>query len=338
MRKVTILDVAKHAGVSTATVSHVINGTRFVSQETRERVKKSIQTLGYSPNEVARSLKTGRKNLIGCVVPDIANSFFSTIIEEAETVLGQRGYKLIVVNTKESQEREREHLFSLTSGIVDGLLIATTFEKAEQLSGLIPSGLPTVLIDRRLGSGQWDVVTLQDRAALYKGIETLLDENHRKIGYITGVMNLSTTTERLQTYRDVMKARGLEVNEDFIRYGDSVSEVAVEHAKYLLSKGCTALVVSNNVMAVHVMNYISGTIGGQNAIALLGYGDMNKDAFRRQMMHMIGQPAEKLGVEAGKRLLYRLSHPGSPTENLCFNSTFLKKQAYFHGAESITSV
>ena len=118
--KVTMRNVAKHAGVSTATVSHVINETRFVSEETREKVLKSIEALGYSPNEVARIFKTGRKNLIGCIVPDIANSFFATIIEAAEAVLGQEGYRLIVANTKEDPKREREHLTSLTSGIVDG--------------------------------------------------------------------------------------------------------------------------------------------------------------------------------------------------------------------------
>ena len=108
--RASMKDVAKHAEVSVATVSHVINNTRFVSEETRKKVMDSIEVLGYVPDPTARSFKTGRKNLIGIVVPDIANPVWAIIIEEAESVLARDGYKLLIVNTKETESREIENL------------------------------------------------------------------------------------------------------------------------------------------------------------------------------------------------------------------------------------
>ncbi len=324
--KVTMRDVAKHAGVSTATVSHVINETRFVSEETREKVLKSIEALGYSPNEVARIFKTGRKNLIGCIVPDIANSFFATIIEAAEAVLGQEGYRLIVANTKEDPKREREHLTSLTSGIVDGLIVATTLLQEKQLADLVPQSLPMVLIDRHFSSDRWDVATITDEEALSAGIEALLREGHRSIGYITGVPRLSTTKERLGTYLKVMARWEREVDPLLIRYGDSVSNRVVDHAEYLLGRGCTALIVSNNVMAANVLQSMYGEDIVKKRVSLLGYGDMEKDGHSRRMMNMIGQPVEALGREAGKLLLHRLKHPEAPQQTIRLKGVFLSKE------------
>ena len=106
--KVTISDVARLAGVSTATVSHTINGTRYVSGETKDRVYRAIAELGYTPDASARSFRTGKKKTIGFIVPDISNKFFGTIIESAENYLSTKGYHLIIANTKENVEREEK--------------------------------------------------------------------------------------------------------------------------------------------------------------------------------------------------------------------------------------
>lgn len=162
-------DVARHAGVSVATVSHVINNTRFVSPDTKARVLKSIQELDYSPDATARSFKTGRRNLIGFVVPDIANSFFATIIEESESVIARKGFRLIVVNTKETKQREADHLRALTSGVVDGLIVASTMENYLEFSQNISSSLPIVFIDRSLEGSLCDTIMIQNYNAVYRG-------------------------------------------------------------------------------------------------------------------------------------------------------------------------
>ena len=123
MAKARISDVARLAGVSTATVSHVINNTRFVSEATRKRVLQSIAELDYSPNEMARILKTGKKKLIGFIVPDISNEYFSALIEEVERTVASQSYKLIVTNTRENEQNELDSIRALTSGMVDLSLI-----------------------------------------------------------------------------------------------------------------------------------------------------------------------------------------------------------------------
>ena len=148
MSKVSIRDVAALAGVSTATVSHVINNTRYVKEETKRLVLKSIEELHYSPDATARSFKTGKRNLIAFIVPDISNPFFATMIEEVENVISKEGFKLLVINTKETKEREIDNLRILSSGIVDGFVLASTVENYSDISGIVPPSIPVVLGDR----------------------------------------------------------------------------------------------------------------------------------------------------------------------------------------------
>ncbi len=324
--KATIRDVANKAGVSTATVSHVINNTRFVSDAIKKKVLDSIAELGYSPNAVARIFKTGRKNLIGCVIPDISNSFFSTIINEAEEIVSNHGYRMIVVNTREQEIREVEHLQILSSGIVDGLILASTIADSRRLAELIPSTLPTVLFDRVLSNGYWDSVTISDYDAMYQGVEVLINDGHKKIGYITGLNRLSTTQERLRAYKDAMAAHALLLSKEQIQQGDSMSQSAVMHLEPLLAMGCTAIVVSNNVMADDALFYLSDKdlkIGQD--ISILGYDDSYKTTFNQRRMHMVSQPTNQLGKKVGEQIVERIKFPDAPVKNILLNSAFVKK-------------
>ena len=137
-----ISDVARAAGVSTATVSHTLNGTRTVSEHSRELVMKAIRELGYTPNAFARSFRTGKKNIIGFVVPDISNQFFARLIETVESSISAEGFHLIIANTQENKERELQHLRYLTSGVVDGILLASTMESYSEFSAGASGVLP----------------------------------------------------------------------------------------------------------------------------------------------------------------------------------------------------
>ncbi|MDQ7993859.1 MAG: LacI family DNA-binding transcriptional regulator, partial [Propionicimonas sp.] len=144
----SIRDVAKLAGVSVATVSHVINGTRFVSDTTRAKVMSAIGELQYSPNILARKFKTGSRDSVGFVVPDIANGYFATLIEQVEDVLQANEFRLIVSNTHEDVARELDSLRMLSSGVVDGLVIASTLDDYGQIEDALPPDFPVVLVDR----------------------------------------------------------------------------------------------------------------------------------------------------------------------------------------------
>ena len=160
--KVTISDVAKLAGVSTATVSHTINATRYVSSETKDKVYRAIQELGYTPDASARSFRTGKKKTIGFIVPDISNKFFGTMIESVENYLSAHGYHLIIANTKEDMDREETNLRLLSAGLVDGLLVASTMDDFQRLDQLIPAGFPVVLVDRTFEEKKYSSVCVSN--------------------------------------------------------------------------------------------------------------------------------------------------------------------------------
>lgn len=325
MAKVSIRDVARHAGVSTATVSHVINNTRFVKDETRLLVQKSIEELHYSPDATARSFKTGKKNLIAFIVPDISNAFFATLIEEVETVISREGFKLLVINTKETKTREADNLKLLSSGIVDGFILASTMESCSEISGLVPANIPVILVDRDLPGSPYDSVTVANYQSVYKSVEYLLQKGHSKIGFMTGLPRLSTTKERLEAYRDAMEKHQL-FSDDLVCAGTSMTALVAENLDKLLSRGCTALVISNNIMAIEAMMILNQR-GIRDTIELVGYKDSEQAQYGLQHMSLIHQPVVDLGRAAGKQLLERLAHPDLPVQKLLLHADFIPQES-----------
>lgn len=323
MSKVSIRDVARHAGVSIATVSHVINNTRFVKEETRSLVEKSIEELHYSPDATARSFKTGKRNLIAFIVPDISNAFFATLIEEVETVISKEGFKLLVINTKETQKREIDNLRLLSSGIVDGFILASTMEDYTEITGLVPKNIPVILVDRNLPGAPYDSVTVANYQAMYNGVEYLIRRGHKKIGFITGIPRISTTAERLDAYRDAMEKHHL-YSDSLVCVGTSMSTLVSENLDTLLARGCTALVISNNIMAIEAMMLLNKRgIRPHHDIDLIGYKDSEQAQYGLQHMSLIRQPVVELGRAAGTQLLDRLKHPDMPVQKILLQAEFL---------------
>lgn len=320
---VSIRDVAKHAGVSIATVSHVVNNTRFVKEETKNVVLKSIQELNYSPNAAARSFKTGKRNLIAFIVPDLSNPFFTTLIEEAETVIAKEEFHLLVVNTKETPERELTNLRFLSNGVVDGFLLASTLENFTEMKGLIPNHMPTVLVDRVPAGAPYDSVMVANYQAVYNSVLYLIQKGHTKIGYITGLPRITTTIERLDAYRDAMEANKLPC-EDLICFGTSMSALVAENLDILLAQGCSALIVSNNIMSIQTMMLLEqrGFRVPQD-VELVGYLDSNQPQYGTQHMSLIRQPVTDLGRAAGQRLLERLKNPEMPLRETLLHADFI---------------
>ena len=320
MAKVSIRDVATHAGVSIATVSNVINNTRFVKEETRNLVLKSIDELHYSPNAAARSFKTGKRNMIAFIVPDISNPFFATLIEEVENVISKEGLSLLVINTKETKNREIESLKRLSSGIVDGFLIASTLENYSEMNEIVPEGLPVVLVDRLLAGAPYDTITVANYQAVSSSVEYLIKRGHKKIGFITGIPRISTTAERLEAYRDTMEKYDL-LKDSLICTGTSMTSLVTENLDALLKQGCTALVISNNLMAIEALTFLSRR-KIRSEIELVGYKDSEQSQYGLQHMNLICQPVVELGRAAGRQLLERLKNPNMPVQKVLLQAEF----------------
>ena len=254
--KVTISDVAKLAGVSTATVSHTINNTRYVSNETKEKVYRAIAELGYTPDASARSFRTGKKKIIGFIVPDIANKFFATMIESVENYLSANGYQLIIANTRENMDREETNIRLLTAGLVDGLLVASTMDDFQRFDSLIPAGFPVVLVDRIFDVKKYSSVCVSNFQPIYRSVCRLAGKGDRRIGITGGLPRLSSTKERISAYRQAMADCGLPEDEDLIQYGDSLENSACACLDELLERKCDAIIVCQGLMASETIIYL----------------------------------------------------------------------------------
>lgn len=313
--KVTISDVAKLAGVSTATVSHTINNTRYVSNETKEKVYKAIAELGYTPDASARSFRTGKKRIIGFIVPDIANKFFATMIEAVENYLSAHGYQLLIANTKEDMEREETNIRLLTAGLVDGLLIASTMDDFQRFDALIPAGFPVVLVDRTFDVKKYSSVCVSNFQPIYRSVCRLAGKGDHRIGIIGGLPRLSTTTERISAYQQAMADCGLPEDPDLIRYGDSMEKSAAGCLEELLERKCDAIIVCQGLMASETIIYLhqKGIQLAQD-IDLVSFVDYDSDVYAlyADQMDTIIQPVEELGEAAGEQILRRVEKPDAP--------------------------
>ena len=323
--KVTISDVAKLAGVSTATVSHTINNTRYVSGETKEKVYQAISQLGYTPDASARSFRTGKKKTIGFIVPDISSKFFGNMIEAVESCLAAQGYHLIVANTKESAEREENNIRLLTAGLVDGLLVASTMDDFARFDALIPNGFPVVLVDRTFDTKKYSAVCVSNFQPIYRSVCRLAGRGKQRIGIIGGLPRLSSTRERIAAYREAMQDCGLPVEEALIRYKTSEEKDAQRCLDELLEQNCDAIVVCRTSLAADALVYVHKReirLPEQlELVTFLDYDSSLNKIYAGQMDCII-QPVEELGRVAGEQILARIENPDAPAFETVLTSAY----------------
>ena len=323
--KVTISDVARLAGVSTATVSHTINSTRYVSGETKEKVYQAIAELGYTPDASARSFRTGKKKTVGFIVPDISNKFFGTMIESVENYLSAHGYHLIIANTKENPEREETNIRLLSAGLVDGLLIASTMEDFSRFESLIPAGFPVVLVDRTFDTKRFPSVSVSNFQPIYRSVCRLAGKGDKRIGMIGGLPRLSSTKERIAAYQEAVADCGLPQDDLLIRYGNSMENSAQSCLDELLEQKCDALVVAQGLMASETMIYLHQKgIQISQDVDLVSFVDYDSNLYQLYagQMDSIVQPVEELGIAAGEQILSRIESPDAPVFEQVLTSAY----------------
>ena len=313
--KVTISDVAKLAGGSTATVSHTINNTRYVSSETKEKVYSAIAELGYTPDASARSFRTGKKKTVGFIVPDISNKFFATMIESVENYLSMHGYHLIIANTKEDMDREETNVRLLTAGLVDGLLIASTMDDFDRFDQMIPAGFPVVLVDRTFETKKYSSICVSNFQPIYRSVCRLAGKGDQRIGIIGGLPRLSTTKERISAYQQAVADCGLPDDPELIRYGDSMENSAQACLEELLEQKCDAIIVCQGLMASETMIYLHKKgYDLSRDIDLVSFMDYDSNLYQlySNQMDSIVQPVVELGEAAGEQILRRIEKPDAP--------------------------
>jgi LacI family transcriptional regulator len=204
----TISDVAKRAGVSTMTVSRVINSSGYIAQETQERVEKAIAELGFVPNALARSLRFKQTKTIALVLTDITNPFFTTLARGVEDAASENGFTVMFTNTDESSDEEAENLNTLLQKQVDGVLLVPAGSSNESVTYLQERSIPVVVLDRRVPNVKVDTVCSDSVPGAYQVTRHLIDLGHRSIAIISGPLHISTSADRAEGYRLAMQEAG----------------------------------------------------------------------------------------------------------------------------------
>ncbi|ABW16358.1 transcriptional regulator, LacI family [Parafrankia sp. EAN1pec] len=327
---VKMADVAKIAGVSVSTVSHVLNDTRAVRAETRAAVLAAIEQTGYTQNTIARALVTASSGLIGLSIPVITNPYFTDVIHAIETNVSATSYTLILADSREDPEHELRALRALLQRRIDGLIIVPAGgDNQLALEHLAASSVPTVLIDR-LASADFDQVGPDNEEPTAQLVEHLADLGHHRIGMVAGLSGLTTTRERLAGYRRGLDRHGLPYDEKLVAGGGSQIEGAraAAHTLLALPNPPTALVVANNLMTIGTMHALRET--GRRVpddIALTCFDDFEwADLFSPRLTTM-AQPRVELGNVAVELLMRRLADPTVPPRTVRLAPQFMHRDS-----------
>jgi LacI family transcriptional regulator len=307
----TIKEVAKRAQVSVGTVSNILSGKVSVSPRLHRRVMAAISQLDYHPNQVARSLKTKQTKLLGMLISDITNPFFPLVVRGAEDAISKDGYLLIVFNTDDRIEREREILAVLRSRRVDGILMVVAPNEGDisHLTGTVSAGIPIVFLDRIPPGMALDSVAVESAIGTRECVRHLLSMGHRRIAIINGPVGLETARERMRGYEEALREAGLPVDPKLIREGDFRMESGNILARDLLSsdRRPTAIFVANGMMTLGVLSALDDLgLRCPEDVALAMYDDLPLAGSFRPRLTAVAQDAYKIGFTGAELLLKRV--------------------------------
>ena len=301
-----IRDVAWRAGVSTATVSHVLNGTRAVRDGTRARVLAAVRDLGYLPNGIARSLTTRRTMTVGVLISNISNDFFAEVIRGVESVLTPAAYSYILCNTDGDPAKERQYLDLLLTRRVDGVIAAPAAAPWPHLAQFQELGVPVVYVDRTFPDLAGPAITLDNEGGAYKGVRHLLEDGHRSVGILAGMMDMPSMAARLAGYRRALREFGLpDAAASAVPSAHSV-EAAVEAALALLRgpHRPAAVFCANNVLAVGALQALRRLgLRCPDDVGLLAFDDHPWASVADPPLSVVRQPSREMGQLAAETLL-----------------------------------
>ncbi|SCK55795.1 transcriptional regulator, LacI family [Variovorax sp. HW608] len=310
-----IKDVALHAGVSVTTVSHVLNATRHVSPQVRERVEQAIRDLRYVPNAMARSLKSNTSSTLGMLIPNSSNPYFAEIVRIVEDRCFAAGYTLVLCNTDDEPQRQRVYLQVLAERRIDGLIVVSTgagddATLARQLHGL---RVPAVLVDREVADPACDLVETAHMQGGLLAVRHLLSLGHRQIACIGGPAGVLPSEQRIEGWRLALAEGGASVaagNPGALLWrGGFTSQGGYEamHALLRAEHKPTAVFVCNDLMAIGALRAVHESgLHVPDDISIVGFDDIELSAYTSPALTTVAQPKERIGALAVDMLLERI--------------------------------
>jgi LacI family transcriptional regulator len=307
----TIRDVANLAGVSSTTVSHVVNKTRFVSEDVRLRVLAAMEELEYRPNALAQSLRSGYTHTIALLLPDSANPFFAELGRAIEMEAFKAGYNLILCNTEADFEKEDVYIDVLMKKQVDGVVFCSVGSRADSFHTLSNSKLPVVVLDRELPGIEMDTVVCDNRQGGYLATRHLLELGHRRIGCIAGPSQVTPSAQRVTGYRAALEEAGVLFDEGLVIRGDFHPEMGLLATRRLLKlkKAPTAIFSCNDMMALGILRAAAefgASVPGD--LSVVGFDDIELASYAIPSLSTICQPKVEMSSTVVKLLLERIAN------------------------------
>lgn len=304
---VTIKDIAKKANLSPSTVSRALNDNPVINEETRERVKKIAEEMGYERNELARGLVKGGIGAIGLIIPDITNPFFAEVARGVEDAANKRGYGVILCNTDEDPNKERGYKKLLQRKRVNGLILTSvTVDDPYMNLTESPTHLPLVLVSRIWKETDISYIAVDDYKGAKMAVEYLISLGHRRIGFIGGPKNISPSQDRMRGYKEALEEHNIPLQTEITSYADFTREAGRRVMKrYLkLSDPPTAIFAANDMIALGAIEAIEeeGLLVPDD-ISVIGYDDISYASLPRIMLTTVAQPMYDMGFMAAEYIL-----------------------------------
>jgi len=307
--RTTLRDVAREAGVSVGLVSRVLNNQGYFSERTKSKVLKMVEKLKYKPDAIARGLKTKRTKVIGVIISDVVAFFFTSLVRGIEDVANQNGHSVILCDTDEDPVKEREYISALYERNVDGLIISSSPGNQSYVKKLAQSRIPLILVDRKIKGLRVPSVVVDNEGGAYEVVHYLIGLGHRRIGIITGLKAVSTTTERLAGYERALKEHHLPLEPELVKEGNDRMDKAQEATREFLKmkNPPSALFASSEPMIAGTVQVLKeNRIKIPQEMSLVGFDDPTWASFMEPPLTTVRQPSYSMGVLACQALLKQI--------------------------------
>ncbi|CAG0947673.1 Catabolite control protein A [Anaerolineae bacterium] len=322
----TSQDVAKKAGVSIATVSRVLNDSPHVRPAARTKVLRAVKALNYQPNRTAQRLRAKQSKVIGLIISDIQNPFFTSIVRGIEDHAHRHGYSLVLCNSDEDPQKEQLYINVMRAEAVAGVIITSTLDSNPLLSDLRDHKIPVVAVDRRIKNQKIDSVCVSNALGAHAAVSHLIELGHRKIGLIGLPWTCVPGKERYDGYQNALREHGLSVSRQLIRIGDAKQASGHTCTLDLLKSqpSLTALFVANNLMTLGALSAIRECgLKIPDDISIVGFDDMPWASLLQPPLTAVAQPTYELGQKSAELLLARLNEPDIPVAHLQLDTTLI---------------
>lgn len=330
----TIKDVAEAAGVSTATVSRLLAGKSNFSPEVRERVLASVKDLNYRPNRVARTLRSQKSDVIGLIVSDIQNPFFTSVTRAVEDMASEQRLSVFLCNTDENPEKEAMYLDHMRDENVAGVILSPTLRTSESFAAAMRTDVPMVVIDRRVRDAEVDSVLIDNVESAYRIVEHLIGDGRRRIGAIFGIGS-STGRERREGYARALKDHDLKSPPELVVYAEARAEEGYQAVSQLLSlsEPPDAIFTSNGLLSLGAYRALRDRkIKIPDQIGFASFDETVWTPLVEPPITVIEQPTYEIGQVAAELLFKRFEEPDRPSRQVMLKGRLIIRDSCSHHA------